>query len=183
MEYDDVEALISEATKGMPDENKRKVVGQRLTGALQSERDRPSRPKFPEIWQSEPNVMFDPEDPNPEPFNWGQRKWSDEAYQTRLADLMTELACSPKVPVAQIRGIARRALDTAYPSGATGGLESIPLLFRRDRWWTVLLAERVTTGCPPARGLTEEMLRELEVLAANAALLKMWEAFPTDPAE
>jgi hypothetical protein len=66
MENSEVDSLVTEATRGIPDEAKRTAVARRLTAALRTARQ-PARPEFPKVWRSEPNVMFEDSDPNPAP--------------------------------------------------------------------------------------------------------------------
>ena len=143
---------ISMFAAAFADDQKRK---QTFKGALRDD-DRPARPEFPHEWQSQPNVMFEPGDPEPEPYEWGPRKWATEqAYDEDLAKFLGDLACGREVPEAQTRGLARRAL-----AGGNGLIDS-PLLGER-------LAARLTgPDCPPAKGLPDDLRRQLEQLAAG----------------
>jgi hypothetical protein len=159
-EVDETTAPLSKEITG---EAGTKVV-QELTQALKTD-GRPSRPEFPAIWQSQPNVMFDAGDPNPEPFPWGKPTWTEQTYDETLAKFLGDLACSRNAPEAQIRGIAYRALYFLVP-----WVDS-------DRLWRKLFAARVLgPDCPPAKGLREETHRQLEQLAAQSALSKTPEA-------
>jgi hypothetical protein len=167
----EVEALISEAAKGIPDEGRRTATAERLTRRLRTD-NRSSRPDLPHGWRSEPNVMFEPGDPEPEPFDWGPRKWpTAPAYDKDLAAFLGDLACAADVPEAQTRGLAYRALRT--PDAET------------SRVWPVLFAARVIgTDCPPAKGLPDEMRRQLEQLATqDEAGAVPPESTPFDPIE
>jgi hypothetical protein len=114
--------------------------------------DRPSLPDFPQGWKSEPNVMFEERDPEPDPFDWGPLKWgTPEEYDMVLAYFLGDLACGRDVTEAQTRGLVRRALTTS----------DVP-----QRIWTRLFAARVTgPNCPPAAGLPEGVRRDLEQIA------------------
>ena len=80
----EIDALISAATKGIADEDGRKARTDTLTALLQAESS--PGPEVPEQWRSEPNVMFEAGDPQPEPFAWGEPKWATErAYDEDLA--------------------------------------------------------------------------------------------------
>jgi hypothetical protein len=68
----DIDTLISGATKDIPDEQPRKATAERLNDALRTAK-LPSRPDFFNEWRSEPNVMFEVGDPQPEPLHWGRR--------------------------------------------------------------------------------------------------------------
>ena len=101
--------------------------------------------------------MFEPGDPEPEPFDWGPRKWAtEEAYDEDLAKFLGDLACGSDVPEAQTRGLARRALDLR-----TSGRVRPPLA-------QALAARLIGPDCPPAKGLPDDMRRQLEELAAEA---------------
>jgi uncharacterized protein YjbI with pentapeptide repeats len=156
MTQSDIDGLISEATKGIADEDGRKARTDTLSALLQSANAPGS--EFPEGWRSEPNVMFETGDPKPEPFAWGERKWTTErAYDEDLGKLLGELACGPDVAEAQIRGLVRRAFDPARPQESES-----------DRLWPRLFAARVIgTDCPAAAGLPQDMRRRLEELAAQ----------------
>ena len=151
---EDANRLIDEATQSIPDKERRGEAAKWLAYALRTD-DRPSRPDLPEKWLSQPNVMFEFGTPQPEPFNWRERKWATiDAYDEELADLLGELACGPDAPEARTRGLARRAL-------ATFGAEP-------DRVWPALFAARVIGAeCPPAEALPGDMRRQLEELAAR----------------
>ena len=151
----DIDALISEATKGIADEDTRKARTDTLTAMLQVENS--PGPEFPEQWRSEPNVMFETGDPQPEPFEWGERKWATErAYDEDLASFLGELACGRDVP---------KRRPEASP-GARSNLRGHG--GRADRLWPRLFAARVIgPDCPPAKGLPEDMRRQLEELAAQ----------------
>ena len=97
--------------------------------------------------------MFELGDPEPEPFNWGRPNWAtEEAYDEDLATFLGDLACGRDVPEAQTQGLARRALTQ--------------LLAEPDRLWPRLFAARlIGPDCPPAKGLPEDMRRQLEELA------------------
>jgi hypothetical protein len=146
----DIDALVTEVTKGFSNEERRKAVAKRLNAALRTA-EHPARPDFPEEWRSEPNVMFDRNDPRPEPFHWGRPNWAtEEAYDQDLATFFGNLACPSDLPGAQTRGIARRAI-----------LDS-------DRLFGWRLAARLSgPDCPPAKGLPEDTRRQLEQLAAR----------------
>jgi uncharacterized protein YjbI with pentapeptide repeats len=152
----EIDALIGAATKGIADEDGRKARTDKLSAMLQIENSPGS--EFPEQWRSEPNVMFEPGDPQPEPFAWGDRQWTTEpAYDEELGQLLGELACGPDVAEAQIRGLARRALEPARPQAGAP-----------DRLWPRLFAARVVgPDCPPAAGLPDNMRHQLEELAAQ----------------
>jgi hypothetical protein len=144
----EIAALITQATSGRSDDEWR----MRVT-------DRPSRPAFPEAWGSEPNVMFWRGNPEPEPFDWGPRKWVAEEYDKDLAEFLGDLACGGDLHEAQTRGLTSRALyATRHP--LAGG--------EPDRLWHRLFAARVIgPDCPPAAGLPEDVRRRLEQLAAE----------------
>ena len=158
----EIDTLISEATKTIPDEARRKQTMSTLTTALRTG-DNPARPYFSVEWQSRPNVMFQFGDPAPEPFSWGQRKWVTEvAYDRDLAEFLVALACrrdeTPGLSIghdAQTQGLALRAIQ-AEPG----------------RVWPALFAKKITgRDCPPAKGLPDDVRHQLEELAAqpNAA--------------
>jgi uncharacterized protein YjbI with pentapeptide repeats len=144
----EIAALITQATSGRSDDEWR----MRVT-------NRPSRPAFPEAWGSEPNVMFWRGNPEPEPFDWGPRKWVAEEYDKDLAEFLGDLACGGDLHEAQTRGLTSRALyATRHP--LAGG--------EPDRLWHRLFAARVIgPDCPPAAGLPEDVRRRLERLAAE----------------
>jgi hypothetical protein len=131
----DIDALIDEATTSIPDEERQKAVAERLTEALRTSR-RSARPDFPEEWRSDPDVMFQPGAPKPEPFDWGPRKWiTEHAYDEDLAKFLGDLACGRNAPEAQTRGLARQAL------------------WQPDRLFAQRLAVRLAgPDCPPAKG-------------------------------
>jgi uncharacterized protein YjbI with pentapeptide repeats len=173
MSHSDIDALVTEATKGIPDERPAALVGdhqlyqenrdsvaERLNAALRTA-ELPARPNFPEKWRSEPHVMVSAGDPDPEPFDWGRSRWTTElGYDNDLAWVLGELACGRDVPEAQIRGLARRAQGTKETFGP---IESEP-----DRAWPRLFAARLSgPDCPPAKGLPEDTRRQLEQLAAR----------------
>jgi hypothetical protein len=86
----EIDALIAEATSGIPDEVRRKAVTEQLTAALRTD-DRPAVPRFLES------------------IRWGE--WAtNEAYAVGLAEFLAQLACGRDVVEAQTRGLARRAL-------------------------------------------------------------------------
>ena len=145
----EVDALVNEATRGIPsvrsfggvrDMKDREAVAERLNAGLRTA-ERPPRPHFPEEWRSEPTVMFSAGDPDPEPFNWGSSKLTTErTYDEALAKFLGDLACSRDAPEAQVRGLARRALEAARLQDG-----------EPDRVWPRLFAARVIgADCPPA---------------------------------
>jgi uncharacterized protein YjbI with pentapeptide repeats len=148
----DVDALISEVSKGISDEGTRTATADLLTESLRGE-ERSPRPQFPDEWRSKPNVMFSAGHPEFEPFRWGQPSWvTEEAYETALATFLGDLACAADVPEAQTRGLAQRAINNS------------------DRLFAWRLATRlIGPDCPPAKGLPEGMRRRLEELTAQAA--------------
>ncbi len=154
----EIGALISEATKGIADEEARKARTDALTAMLQAGTS--PGPDFPAQWRSEPNVLFEAGDPQPEPFAWGAPRWATErAYDEDLAALLGDLACGRDVAEAETRGLARRALEPAPLQ------EGAP-----DRVWPALFAARVIgADCPPAEALPGDMRRRLEELAAQGA--------------
>ncbi len=156
MTASEIDALIGEATKGIADEDTRKARIDALTAMLQVEAS--PRSGFPEQWRSEPNVMFEPGDPQPGTFDWGKRKWTTaQAYDEDLAAFLGDLACGPEVADAQIRGLARRALEPARPQAAAP-----------DRLWPSLFAARVIgADCPSAEGLPGDLRRRLVELATQ----------------
>ena len=82
----EIDALISEATKGVADEEARKARTDTLSAMLQIGNS--PGPEFPAQWRSEPNVLFEAGDPQPEPFAWGAPRWATErAYDEDLASL------------------------------------------------------------------------------------------------
>jgi uncharacterized protein YjbI with pentapeptide repeats len=167
----EIDALISEATKGIADEETGKMPVDTLSAMLRTENS--PRSEFPEQWRSEPNVMFETGDPQPEPFAWGEPKWATErAYDEDLAKLLGELACGRDVAEAQIRGLARRALEPARSQGSEA-----------DRLWPRLFAARVIgADCPPAKVLPDNVRIQLEQLAGqHDAAAAAREAFPADP--
>ena len=173
MTTSEIDALIGEATKGIADEDGRKARTDTLTAMLQIENSPGS--EFPEQWRSEPNVMFEAGDPQPEPFAWGEPKWATErAYDEDLAAFLGDLACGRDVAEAQTRGLARRALEPARLQ------EGAP-----DRLWPRLFAARVIgADCPPAEALPGDMRRRLEELAAQGdAASAPPRASPPDPVE
>jgi uncharacterized protein YjbI with pentapeptide repeats len=90
----EIDALIGEATKEIPNEASRRGTAEVLSRALRSD-ERSPRPIFPEQWRSEPDVMFEPGDPAPEPFDWGPPRWATEqAYDEDLATYLGDLACA-----------------------------------------------------------------------------------------
>jgi hypothetical protein len=150
----EIDALIGAATKGIADADERKARADALRAMLQAGSS--PGPEFPEQWRAAPNVMFEPGDPQPEPFAWGSRKWATErAYDEDLAAFLGDLACGRDAPEAQIRGLVRRALEPARPQG------------KPERVWPRLFAARIIgADCPPAEGLPDNMRRQLEELAA-----------------
>jgi uncharacterized protein YjbI with pentapeptide repeats len=156
MATSEIDALIGEATKGIADDDARRARTDALTAMLRTE-DSPGS-ELPEQWRFEPDVMFETGDPQPESFAWGRPTWDTErAYDEDLAAFLGDLACGPDVAEAQIRGLARRALEPARPQ------EGAP-----DRVWPRLFAPRVIgPDCPPAEGLPGDMRRRLEELAAQ----------------
>jgi hypothetical protein len=158
MTSSEIDALIGEATKGIADEDTRKARTDALTAMLQA--GSPPGFEFPEQWRSEPDVMFETGDPQAEPFEWGDRKWATErAYDENLAAFLGDLVCGRDAPEAQIRGLARRALEPPRPQGG-----------EPDRLWPRLFAARVIgADCPTAAGLPGDMRRRLEELAAQGA--------------
>jgi hypothetical protein len=155
------------------DEDTRSARTETLTAMLQSENSPGA--ELPEQWRSEPNVMFEAGDPQPEPFGWGNRKWTTErAYDEDLAKLLGELACGGDVAEAQTRGLARRALEPARPQGSEA-----------DRLWPRLFAARlIGTDCPPVEALPGDMRRRLEELAAQGdAAVALPQASSPDPVE
>jgi hypothetical protein len=156
MTASDIDALIGEATKGIADEDAGQARTNALTAMLQAENSPGS--EFPEQWRSEPNVMFEPGDPQPERFAWGRPNWDTErAYDQDLAAFLGDLVCGRDAPEAQIRGLARRALEPPRPQ--EGG---------PDRLWPRLFAARVIgPDCPPAEGLPDNVRRQLAELAAQ----------------
>jgi hypothetical protein len=168
MSDSDIDALVTEATKGLPEGEPRKETAEWLNDALRAE-DRPARPDFPEEWRSEPKVMFSAGDPEPGPFDWGLRKWATEqAYDVDLAKFLGDIACGRDVPEARAQGFARRALDVE----------------NKDRLFAQRLAARLIANCPPAKGLPEDTRRELEQLAARGGTSAAApEASPPDPIE
>jgi uncharacterized protein YjbI with pentapeptide repeats len=166
----DIDALTSEATKGIADEEKRRLRADTLSAMLQIENSPGS--EFPEQWRSQPNVMFEAGDPKPEPFAWGDRQWTTApAYDEDLGKLLGELACGPEVAEAQIRGLARRALGPAAQEGAP------------DRLWPRFFAARVLgADCPPAAGLPDNLRHQLaELRAQGDAAAAPPEASPPNP--
>jgi uncharacterized protein YjbI with pentapeptide repeats len=174
MTKSDIDALISEATKGISDGEVRKAKTDTLTAMLRTEKHSPGS-DFPEQWRSEPNVMFETGDPQPEPFPWGRPSWHTErAYDEDLAAFLGDLACGRDAPAAQTRGLVRRALEPARPQAG-----------EHDRLWPRLFAARVIdTDCSPAEGLPADLHRQLEQLAAQAdAAAAVAPASPPDPVE
>jgi uncharacterized protein YjbI with pentapeptide repeats len=167
MTRSEIDALIGAATKGIADEEGRKARTDALSAMLQIENAPGS--EFPEQWRSQPNVMFETGDPKPEPFQWGDRRWTTApAYDEDLGKFLGELACAPEVAEAQIRGLARRALTPARPEP--------------DRLWPKLFAARVTgADCPPAETLPGNMRHQLEELAAQGDAAVAAPASPPDP--
>jgi hypothetical protein len=110
--------------------------------------------------------MFDNNDPEPEPFNWGRREWATE--------FLGDLACNPNGPEAQTRALAKRAFYTGQPFGG-----------EPDRLWPRFFAARVISpDCPPAKGLPDDMRRQLEQLAAPSCLHQRGSCIaPPDPVE
>ena len=170
MATSDIDALIGEATKGIADGETRKAKTDTLSATLQIENA--ATFEFPEQWRSQPNVMFEAGDPQPEPFAWGERQWTTErAYDEDLGKLLGELACGRDVAEG---GLAPRALEGARPQGSEA-----------DRLWPRLFAARVIgTDCPPAEGLPGDMRRRLEELAAQGDVAAASpQATPADPVE
>jgi uncharacterized protein YjbI with pentapeptide repeats len=172
MSESNIDALVTEAaTKGIPEEKRgpsvglqyllypqgRKALAERLNARLRAEKF-PARPNLPEEWRSEPNVMFDRNDPRPEPFDWARPKWTTEnAYDEDLATFLGDLACASDAPEASTQGLARRALD-----------DTTDYVRETDRMWRKLFATRlVGPDCPPAKRLPDDMRRKLEALAAR----------------
>jgi hypothetical protein len=173
MSRSEIDDVIGEATKGIPDEERRKATAERMNAGLRAS-ERPARPDFPERWRSEPNVMFDSGDPQPEPLAWGVARWATErAYGEDLAVLLGDLACGRDVAEAATRGLARRAFEAArLEEGAPG------------RAWPAPFAARlIGADCPPAAGLPDNMRRQLAELAAQSAAAAPPEASPPDPIE
>ena len=194
MSNSDIDALIAEATKGVPDmegPDGRMEVAERLNVALRTGKLRPG-PEFPEEWRWEPNVIFDQNDPEPKPFECGPPRWATEqAYDVELAKSLGELACVPNVPEAQTGGLARRALEaTMEPMNGREHMVGRLLGLERpsddpDRLWRRLFAARVIgPDCPPAKGLPDDMRHQLEQLAAQGdAAVASPQASPADSAE
>jgi hypothetical protein len=156
----EIDGLVAEAAKGIPDEESRKRIAERLNAVLRTT-ESPGRPNFPEEWRSEPNVMFDRDDPKPEPFDWGPSRWiTERAYDEQLAQFLGFLACDPNITEGHTLGLARRARAA---SGILGSLAE-----ERRRLWPSLFAARlIGRDCPPAKGLLEDMRHDLEQLAAK----------------
>jgi uncharacterized protein YjbI with pentapeptide repeats len=150
MSDSEINTLVTEATKNIPDEERRNATAERLNAGLRTA-ERPPRPDFPEEWRSEPNVMFEPSDPEPKSFDWGRSQWTGElAYDNDLAKFLGDLACDHDVPEAQTRGLARRAS------------------LNKDRLFAHRLAARlIAADCPPAKALPDYIRRGLEELAAR----------------
>ena len=150
----DINTLIGEVTKGIPDEARREEVAESLNAALRTAK-RPARPEFPAEWRSKPKVMFGHGDPTPEAFDWGPPSWATlDDYDEDLATFLGELACASDVHEALTRGLGRRAI------------------YKEDRMWRRPFAARlIRPDCPPAKGLPDKMHSELEALAARHAVL------------
>jgi uncharacterized protein YjbI with pentapeptide repeats len=132
--------MITGVSANIADEQRRRMVVEALTKTLGTG-DRPSRPEFPAIWQSQPNVMFNAGDPKPEPFPWGKPTWTEQTYDEALAKFLGELACGSEVSEAQTRGLAWRALEL-----------NSPFSFGNEpgRLWPKLFAATVLgPDCPP----------------------------------
>jgi hypothetical protein len=143
------------------------VAVPQLTKALETD-DRPSDPKFPAVWQSHPNVMFNTGDPKPEPFRWGIPKWTEQTYNEALAKFLGDLACSSDAPEAQTRGLATRA--------------SVVSANEHAALWPELFAARVLgPDCPPAKGLSDYQREQLEEIAAKSVPTKAPEATAPGP--
>ncbi len=150
----EIDHIISTVAAALADERKRKQTVELLTSALRDD-DRPARPEFPREWRSQPpNVMFERGDP--ESFEWGPRKWATERdYDEDLAMLLAVLACGREVPQAQTRALAARAVRMSHE------------LWLVDRAWPRLFAKHLTGPGPPAKGVREDIRRQLEQLAAR----------------
>jgi uncharacterized protein YjbI with pentapeptide repeats len=173
MTISDLRALVSEATKDIPDEVRRTGLAETLTFTiLGPPPDVSPRPEFLEERQLAPNAIFSAGYPFPAPADWGRHNWAtEEAYDEDLATFLGDLACGRDVPEAQAQGLARRALLTFD--------------FEPKRVWPALFAKQVTgPNCPPAKGLAEDMRRQLEQLAAQGdAAAASPQAAPPDPVE
>jgi uncharacterized protein YjbI with pentapeptide repeats len=172
MNDSDITALVIEATDGIPEEitsassvrlsladpERRKEVAERLNAALRTA-ELPARPNFPEEWRSEPNVMFDRNDPRPEPFNWGRPNWAtEEAYDEDLATFLGDLACASTAPEALTRGLTRRTLLGS---------------FSEDRKWHKLFAARLLgPNWPRAKSLPDDVREDLEALRDDPEALR-----------
>ena len=153
----DVDVMITAVAAAFADERDRKETVEWLTRALRDD-DRPARPAFPHEWQSQPNVMFEPGDPEPEPYEWGPRKWATEqAYDEDLAKFLGDLFACREVPEAELRELAEaRTRGAALRAFSISGLAG-------ER-----LAARLTgPDCPQAKGLPDDLRSRLEQLAAG----------------
>jgi hypothetical protein len=164
----DIEAQIGEAVAGIPIERRRKEAFERLTLGLKAA-DRPSRPDLSEKWRSTPNVLFEPGDPAPEPFDWGPPKWTSvrgyavedfteewpflEDYEEDLAAYLGTLACSGRhddlMSQARVQWVARRVINGLMSRSSDGRLA----------------ARLIAHDCTPAKALPEATRRSLAVIA------------------
>jgi uncharacterized protein YjbI with pentapeptide repeats len=119
-------------------EPRRGLMITRLRRALVTE-IRPAMPSFPGAWDT-----------------WATEK----AYDEDLARFLGDLACGTEAPEARTLGLARRAILTNFGSF---GLEAEP-----ERLWLRQLAQRIIgPDCPPAKGLPNDMRRQLEQLGGS----------------
>jgi uncharacterized protein YjbI with pentapeptide repeats len=163
MSKSEIGQLISGRSAAVADGSWRNNFAEWMTWRLRDD-DRPGVPEFPEAWRRQVDLMFDRP---PTPDSWGNPKWATEqAYDKDLAGFLGVLACGGNVPEAQARGLARRALDHD----------------NRDRLFAALLAAHLTgSDCPPAKGLPDDMRRQLEQLAGKSGPSKAPEAIAPGP--
>jgi uncharacterized protein YjbI with pentapeptide repeats len=146
-----VDGTIAQVSAELADETVRSHVVEELTKALETD-DRPPRPKFPDVWQSEPNVMFSASDPKPEPLRWGRPTWATEqGYDKALAKFLGDLACSRDASEAQTRGLASLAVYS--------------YMNKPERLWPKLFAARAAG--PDGPGLPEDTRRELQDVSST----------------
>ena len=114
MTNSEIDALISEATKGIPDEEARTATAERLTAALRTE-ERSRRPEFPGGMAigAERDVLGLAIPSPSRSTGAGPSGPRNRPTMTDLATFLGDLACGRDVPEAQTRGLARRALSTA----------------------------------------------------------------------
>ena len=117
--------------------------------------------------------MFETIDPQPYRFSWGEPTWTTApSYDNALAEFLGDLACRRDIPEEQTISLAQRALVREITIRSSA---SEPDSVKLAHSWSKLFAIRVTgPNCPPAKGLPENMWRQLVEIAA-------WSDLPEPP--